>query len=62
MDTIPLPHPSSQDLNDWAFENANEVFLAVRYLQPSIQYDLFLSLWHKAGRSVEGFESSLFSD
>lgn len=62
MDTIPLPHPSSHDLNDWAFENANEVFLAVRYLQPSTQYDLFLSLWHKAGRSVEGFESSLFRD
>jgi hypothetical protein len=62
MNTIPLPHPCCFDLNDWAFENEPEVFEAVRYLQPSSQYDLFLSLWHKAGRSVEGFESALFSE
>ena len=60
MNNIPRPHPSSHDLNDWAFDNAPEVFEAVRYVSPSAQYDLFLSLWDKAGRSVEGFESALF--
>ena len=62
MKTIPLPHPCCFDLNDWAFENEPAVFEAVRYLQPSSQYDLFLPLWDKAGRSTEGFESALFSD
>ena len=55
----PLPHPSLHDLNDWAFDNAPEVFEAVRYLSANTQYDLFLSLWHKAGRPVEDFESAL---
>lgn len=54
--------PCFADLNDWVFENQPEVFEAVRYLQPSSQYDLFLSLWNKAGRPTEGFESALFED
>ena len=52
--------PSFADLNDWAIENQSDVFDAVRYLQPSTQYDLFLSLWNKAGRPTEDFESALF--
>ena len=53
--------PCFADLNDWVFETQPEVFEAVRYLQPSSQYDLFLSLWNKAGKPTEGFESALFS-
>ena len=53
--------PCFTDLNDWVFETQPEVFEAVRYLQPSSQYDLFLSLWNKAGRPTEGFESALFA-
>ena len=58
---VPWPHPASHDLNDWAFENASEVFEAVRYLAVS-QYDLFLSLWHHAGRPIDGFESALWNE
>lgn len=54
--------PGFADLNDWVFENQPEVFEAVRYLQPSSQYDLFLSLWNKAGKPTEGFESDLFAN
>tara|TARA_B100001093_G_scaffold146019_2_gene138724 strand:- start:10728 stop:10979 length:252 start_codon:yes stop_codon:yes gene_type:complete len=59
-DQVPWPHPDWADLNDWAFENATEVFETTRYLSIS-RYDLFLSLWHHAGRPVEGFESALWT-
>jgi hypothetical protein len=59
-DLVPWPRPSSADLNDWLFEQANEVFEATRYLSVS-QYDLALSLWHHAGRPTDGFECALWT-
>lgn len=59
-DQVPWPHPDCADLNDWMFEHANEVFEATRYLAVN-QYDLALSLWHRAGRPTEGFESALWT-
>jgi len=58
---VPWPHPDYTDLNDWLFEQASEVFEAFRYHQPSSQYDLALSLWHRAGRPTDGFECALWT-
>ena len=57
---VPWPHPDYTDLNDWLFEQANEVFEATRYLAVS-QYDLALALWHRAGRPTDGFECALWT-
>ena len=59
IDSIPWPHPDWADLNDWAFENENELFEATRYM--ACRYDLFLPFWHKAGRPTKGFESALWT-
>ncbi len=58
---VPWPRPDCADLNDWLFEQENAAFESTRYLSPSIIYDLALSLWHRAGRPTDGFESALWT-
>jgi hypothetical protein len=56
---VPWPHPSVFDLEAWVAENKPEVYTATRYLYSV--YDIYLSVWHDAGRPTEGFEDTLFT-
>ena len=42
--------PDCFDLNDWCVLTQPDFYKAVKYLQPSIQYDLIRKFWIECGK------------
>ena len=59
---VPWPRPDISDLNDWMMDHDPAIFAATRYLQPTNQYDIWLVIWHEAGRPTTDFESALWTE
>ena len=59
---VPWPRPDWTDLNDWYLDHAPVEFNIIKYLPLSDAYDVQLVAWHNSGRSIEGFESALWTE